>query len=395
MEEDNEERTWQLIDHPLAELKLKRRDEDIYGAIEAYSTKIRKDLGIDNPSVSLLLVNAYLNYFEPAIKAGYQTYRQVWKIQGNKESAPFIRLLYKRVVVPSIDQHLEKAKRCCNPSFPLSKELESSLQGIDYIAERLKEDWLRKCNITAMELEYASRISGNTSVDHSQSQQINAPVSESQELPSNPGDRYIFRIDGKVAIVKYDGLEIQGLQATQGIKLLAFLIANQGREFKSPQTLDNAFEGVHPESIKLGRGEIPKAEDGFRFGEKTRHFEDRNQLEGLNVRLKEIESEINTTQGIGHAMEVEHLKEEKERILEQVGGITTRLHRKSDWDPESKRIVNKYRNSLNRALSDIEKQANGAPLTQHFKQTLFPLAFPLTYRPSPTIDWQIQPSPHL
>jgi hypothetical protein len=198
----------------------------------------------------------------------------------------------------------------------------------------------------------------------------------------------VFRIDGAAAIVKYDGCEIRGLKVTKGIELLAFFIANQGKEFDSPLEFDNAFEGATPLPDGMRKGETPHAKDGFRSSSKVQYHESGDPLKSIKARIREIDSEIRAAQETGQVWEIEALAEEKSKILKHGGEITARLRNKSNWDPESKKIITKHRNSLKRALNDIRKQTNGTQLAEHFKQALFPFTFPLRYSPSPAIDWQ-------
>lgn len=153
------ENIWRQIDHRLADRKIAKLNDKIYGNITAIGTQLRKEMGVDDPTIPIRLVNLYLNALGRAIKSGCQIYRSVWKIQGKAESAAFIRTLYKKVVLPRIDQHVEHARKYCPPKPPFERELKSSLKGLEDIANRYKADWSNICETRALELEHVLAFS--------------------------------------------------------------------------------------------------------------------------------------------------------------------------------------------------------------------------------------------
>lgn len=204
--------------------------------------------------------------------------------------------------------------------------------------------------------------------------------------------RFVFRIDGAVAVARYDGREILGLKATMGMKLLAFIIRHQEQEFASPHELESAFRGIVvsglPDKHRDQQAKDALRKGGYRVEPRVRPDEPLGGLRPLNKRLKQIRSEIDEATSVGQLEKLEQLESEKEDVLEEVHRITSHHHRRSEWDPETKKILNRLRNCITRALRTIEKQDHGLHLAQHFRQTLLPFAFPLKYQPRPPIPWQ-------
>lgn len=377
---------WSKINHSSVRQK-------ILAAIESSNIYLRL-AGLcvaDPPSVER--INGWIDDLNSLIRTIYRIHEEAWEMKGNQKTPEFVRAVYERGLKPHIDQYLEvilrTAEKNLNPGGKSCQSDHKTAEEARLAAETFKQQWSRNCEIEAHELERVFKSNGDDLIGHSQSRHIDIPESPAQELVTSSGNRYLFRIDGKVAMVKYAGDEIRGLQATKGIKLLAFLIAHQGQEFDSPLTLYYAFEGAPIVPFGMKKGETPRPEDGFRFGETSQHYESANQLAIIKPRLIEIDDEIKAAEELGYAKKIEQLEEEKDRILEHVGYVTARSRCKLEWDPQSKNIITKYRNSLNRALDEIRLQANGESLARHLKDALFPFAFPLSYRPEPPVGWQI------
>jgi hypothetical protein len=129
--------------------------------------------------------------------------------------------------------------------------------------------------------------------------------------------------------------------------------------------------------------------EGLSVRSRTEVDERREDLAPLHTRLKQIEQELTKARSFGNSSDAEKLESEKEDILKEVRHLTIRLKRKSDWDPETKKVINRLRNCITRALKDIGNQKGGSPLAEHFRQSIFPFHFPLTFRPEPPIEWHL------
>jgi hypothetical protein len=380
---------WNQIDYRLVKFKIEEAIRSRITGLELTGLCVAEPVSESYSKTGILAWFINMNSFTKDV---YHLYLEEWEKQGRKKSPEFVRLFYKHALKQHIDEYLEAISEDFDRHIELGSEycqIPKKLEEARLGAEECKKQWFRNCELETQELEHIATANKNLTDEYAQSYQIAGTESTSQEPTTSQSDHYVFRIDGKTAIVKYAGCEIRGLQATMGIKLLAFLITHQGQEFDSPLTLYYSFEGAPIVPFGIKKAETPRPEEGFRFGEKSQHCESASQLVTIKARLIEINDEIKAAEGLGYAKRIANLEEEKDRILEQVGYITARSRRKLDWDPESKKIINKYRNSLNRALDDIKLQANGNPLAQHLKDALFPFVFPLSYRPEPPIAWQL------
>jgi hypothetical protein len=207
------------------------------------------------------------------------------------------------------------------------------------------------------------------------------------------GKRNSFAIEGEMVKIRFEGCDLSTLKVTVGFKYLAYLVSNQGIEFKTPAELENALQGDLPSEQRRAVNEITRKNAGeLGFSSSGMIPIDRNSevaapLRNLKTRLDEIDCEIGGAELNNDKAQLQNLQGEKENILKEVKRITARSRRKTDYAPETKKAINRVRNALTRAIALIGRSEDGKALAEHFRQTLFPFSFPYTYNPQPPINW--------
>jgi hypothetical protein len=153
------EHPWQLVDRKLAEIKIgqatdrlvdsfrKRLGDAARAAAEGGQNRISPDT-----------VSSLIRSVDPLLKIAYRIYKEVWKLQGNKESPEFVRTLYEFMIVPRIVRHLGRVRSelggSIDPMYPDGELSRPLLEDTEVEAEKCRREWERRCEIDALELEY-------------------------------------------------------------------------------------------------------------------------------------------------------------------------------------------------------------------------------------------------
>jgi hypothetical protein len=191
---------WRQIDRRLLALRLQESKRKF---IESMAQDLRNAIkGSRKEQYPLLSTLVWMNQMDAQAEDAYRIYREIWKKQGKKESPEFIRTLYQMVIVPRIDRHLKTMQgtfeKYCQPNFPTADEMKTRLKLAADWAAKLKDEWARKCEIKALELEH-KKSEKQAQRDAGLESQTGKAVVETQ--PTRPGRKPLETVRRRREIV--------------------------------------------------------------------------------------------------------------------------------------------------------------------------------------------------
>jgi hypothetical protein len=254
---------------------------------------------------------------------------------------------------------------------------------------------ISKCKVTAL-------LSTNGSpMLESESQAEDA----SAETESQPSDCII--INGSIAVITFKGHQLAPLNGQlKSIKRLARLLEFGERNFDNPLELEAALDGITVSNLPGATNQCisrdPAAMDLNFPGSAIEDQESvaknrRNIIERLRNLRKEIEEYDSLIAGTGGHQERKMLEAEKENLLEEqttllkvTRNLTVQSKRVSDYDPGTKKVLNKLRNSLFHGIEQISRTPQGEEFANYLNRAMLPFQFPFRYHPPYPVNWTIQ-----
>jgi len=154
---------WGDIDHTLASLKLTDLAIEMGRKIKSAERRIRFEnrLNQSNNTIASLILRMKEENTNEWARGVYRIYCQVWGIQGNAKTAAFVRAVFRHAILVTIRartnaikaEFLMWAKRT---SFN-GTLAQAQLKGLQLRMMRLQDDWFRRLEAEAKELEHAAR----------------------------------------------------------------------------------------------------------------------------------------------------------------------------------------------------------------------------------------------
>jgi hypothetical protein len=154
---------WEEIDHSLVKLKLADVAEEFRERLEANERHIRfenrNNANTDAATYQILRMKEQNT--EEWAKRTYETYREVWQIQGRTKSASFVRAVFTRAIVPLLHARAasiahEFESFATRTGFP-SQLCKANVQSFRLKMLRLEDRWRRWTEAEAKECEHADR----------------------------------------------------------------------------------------------------------------------------------------------------------------------------------------------------------------------------------------------
>lgn len=205
-----------------------------------------------------------------------------------------------------------------------------------------------------------------------------------------PKKSNLFSIDGEKVHIRFEGRDLPLLDATMGMKYLAYLVNHQGVQFATPLEMENAVRGVQPglsdtspEVTTQSAGKL-----GYETSEETRM--DRSHsgyLSQLKYALMEIDGKILEAEASEDHAKYENLEREKTSLVKEIKEQKFLKKRTTRLTPGAKKVKNRLWNAINYAIKTIEDAEGGAALGAHFRKRLKPFRFPYSYDPPLAIPW--------
>ena len=156
---------WGLIDHALVGLKLTNLAEEMHQSTRAEIGQIQFDnIGNSNSqAVPTLVIAMHLRRTDEWIGNTYRVYCEVWKKQGGKKTADFVRAISANAIPVIISARkngviAELSDQCARTGSPIGPH-NARMESFKRSMSRLAARWGRKLEIEARECEHSESLS--------------------------------------------------------------------------------------------------------------------------------------------------------------------------------------------------------------------------------------------
>jgi hypothetical protein len=236
----SEEEIWSEIDHKLVALMVDRIEREMNEEYGRRRDEIYPNENTPEPAYRFPLKVAKLcvERTKESVSGYFQIYGQVWERQGKTRTSSFVRAVFARALLPSLDKGIDNVKEVLkHPALRNHTDDETFLWGEDIIQDacRLKESWQNSIEIEASEREWEERKRSGVKhppaeqsaapevpvfrLEHDFREPTSAPKSEGQPVPPPRGIILSERIEREQEKNDRLRLEIEDLKA-QGHSLL-------------------------------------------------------------------------------------------------------------------------------------------------------------------------------
>ncbi|MCH7804811.1 MAG: hypothetical protein IH937_12090 [Acidobacteria bacterium] len=204
-------------------------------------------------------------------------------------------------------------------------------------------------------------------------------------------DGYVFRLNGDVWTIFYEGREFPPIKSERGMSLISHVLYNRGKVFRKPFELEAAVDGSQAESSLLDnmtREQLEK--EGFSTqGLVDRQGPDKTAFQAYKKRLDEIEDYLAAAARNNDLAQINVLSGEKEALIREMENFVIRAQ-KGPQDHSQEKARKRVSSAIHRALNSIqEHEPEGFGLSSHLRKHLTPVSFPYSYDPDQPIDWTI------
>ena len=204
-------------------------------------------------------------------------------------------------------------------------------------------------------------------------------------------DGYVFRLNGDVWTIVYEGREFPPIKNERGMILISHFLFHRGTVFQSPLDLEAAIDGSQAGSSVLSNMTQEQLEkEGFGAqGLVDRVGADKPALQAYRKQLDKIENELEKAEKHNDPARYDVLNKDKEALLKEITESNI-LAQKGPQDHANEKARKRVSSAIHRALNSIqEHEPEGFGLSSHLGKYLTPVSFPYSYVPDQPIDWTI------
>lgn len=183
---------WNQIDHTLVSLKLQQARPQLDRESERKRRKVyaRHRGNLNAASIPASLLDVEIEQMGKWAATLYQIYCDAWKAQGRKKTPQFLREIYHRAIVPTVEVRKGDAAEFFTNRAARTKQttgLSELLAELERAADRVKDDWRQKTEIEAIEVEH--KQSGLQRVKRRAKGKPRAKKAARQTQPPTPSER--------------------------------------------------------------------------------------------------------------------------------------------------------------------------------------------------------------
>jgi len=202
-------------------------------------------------------------------------------------------------------------------------------------------------------------------------------------------DGYVFRLNGDVWTIVYEGREFPPIKSERGMSLISHVLFNRGTAFHTPPDLEAALDGSEAGSSLLDNMTKEQLEkEGLSTqGLVDRQGPDQTAFQAYKKRLDDIEDDLAEAARNNDLAHINVLNGEKEALIGEMGNFVIRAQ-KGPRDHSQEKARKRVSSAIHRALDSIqEHEPDGFGLSSHLRKHLTPVSFPYSYAPDQPIDW--------
>ncbi len=204
-------------------------------------------------------------------------------------------------------------------------------------------------------------------------------------------DGYVFRLNGDVWTIVYEGREFPPIKNESGMSLISHLLFHRGTVFQSPLDLEAAIDGSPREFSFLDdmtREQLEK--EGFSTqGLVDRQGPDKTAFQAYKKRLDEIDDDLAEAAINNDLAQKSLLSGQREALLREMKNFVIRAQ-KGPQEHREEKARKRVSSAIHRALTSIEgHEPEDFGLIDHLRKHLTPISFPYSYDPEQPIDWTI------
>jgi hypothetical protein len=203
---------------------------------------------------------------------------------------------------------------------------------------------------------------------------------------SAPNLEYVFVKTGPTWKIVFEGREMAGLEGS-GFEYLHYLIEN----YRHPKEIevDELFKAIEKNIPTDRTMEDPDLHESFQEDESWQEVTDKRTLKDVRENIEDLEDQKKDAERNNDQYRVSHLTEEIEKLNEYCTGSQFQGRLKAFSD-HKKRIADRIRKALTRALQEIQKHDEKAH--DHLRRAFPPLYSPQkSYKPSEDVpSWKLE-----
>lgn len=212
---------------------------------------------------------------------------------------------------------------------------------------------------------------------------------ETSAITVNCTEDNVFRSEGDIWKIVYQGEKLPPLKDCKGFKYIARLL--EGETFEKPLALYYAVNGPPNAPVQKDAQALSHAEDLHELSSGRDPLQEEDILserkadKHLKRKLQQLSADRDRAKEINDEASLHRINDEFEQIQRELGGHTISRRRRK-WDSSNTKAHNAVSKAIKRAIEAI--QVYHLDLARHLRSNLTPIRFPYSYQPSPDTRWK-------